>query len=289
MANVPAMVEKRLKSAVPRFKDILQKKVEEDVNEADTVTIITDILVEVFGFDRYSDITKEYGIRGNYKCDLAVVFKEKVAYLIEVKSIGTNLSEKHLKQAVNYAAREGIDDVVLTNGLQWQLHRVTTQGKVQTERLCELDFLNLDPKRTEDLEQLFLLCKRGVQKNAISEFYEHSQIFSPYTVGALLLTDPILRVVRAELRKLKSGMKPVSPEQIKDMLEKQIIKRDLLGEDGDEARKLIARATRKQRKAAMEKNKNDLSETQEAVNRESVEESSSNGDATKSIWRRFRR
>lgn len=285
MVSVPVAVEKQLKSAVPKFKDILQKKGEEDVNEADTVTIITDILVEVFGFDRYSDITKEYGIRGNYKCDLAVVLKERVAYLIEVKSIGTNLSEKHLKQAVNYAAREGINDVVLTNGLQWQVHRVTTQGKVQTERLCEFDFLNLDPKKREDLEQLFLLCKRGVQKNAMSEFYEHSQIFSPHTVGALLLTDPVLRVVRSELRKLKSGMKPVPPEQIKDMMERQVIKRDLLGEDGDEARKLIARATRKQRKAMAEKNKNDLSETQETANLESVGENNSTGG----IWRRFRK
>ena len=255
MIRVPVAVQRRLKSTVPQFKDVLQKKIEEDVNEADTVTIITDTLVEVFGFDRYSDITKEYGIRGNYKCDLAIVLKEKVAYLIEVKSIGTNLSEKHLKQAVNYAAREGIDDVVLTNGLQWKVYRVTTQGKVQTEKLCEFDFLKLDPKRIEELKPLFLLCKSGVQKNVIDEFYEHSQIFSPYTVGALLSTDPVLRVVRNELRKLKNGMKPVPREQIKDMIEKQIIKRELLGEAGAEARKLVARAARKRRKAAAEKNR----------------------------------
>ncbi len=283
MIRIPAAVEKRLKSAVPQFRDVLQKKSEEDVNEADTVTIITDILVEVFGFDRYSDITKEYGIRGNYKCDLAIVLKEKIAYLIEVKSIGTNLSERHLKQAVNYAAREGIDDVVLTNGLQWKVYRVTTRGKVQTEKLCEFDFLKLDPKRTEDLEPLFLLCKRGVQKNVIDEFYEHSQIFSPYTVGALLSTGPILRVVRNELRKLKSGMKPVPPDQIKDMIEKQVIKRELLGEAGEEARKLVARSAKKQKKAAAKKNKNDSSKTQEEVNREPVKESDSTGEVIKSV------
>ena len=40
-----------------------------DVNESDTVIIITDMFYYVFGYDKYSDLTGEVAIRGTY-CDL---------------------------------------------------------------------------------------------------------------------------------------------------------------------------------------------------------------------------
>ncbi|UYM16353.1 hypothetical protein [Endozoicomonas euniceicola] len=71
MANIPQKVKKRLTSSVPKFKKILTQAKVRDVNESDTVTIITDMLEEVFGFDKYSEITREFAIRGDY-CDLAI-------------------------------------------------------------------------------------------------------------------------------------------------------------------------------------------------------------------------
>ena len=44
MINIPAAVAKRLTTTVPKFKKILNKAKERDVNESDTVTIITDML-----------------------------------------------------------------------------------------------------------------------------------------------------------------------------------------------------------------------------------------------------
>jgi hypothetical protein len=43
-----------------------------DVSEADTVTIVKDLLAEVFGYDKYAELTGEFAIRGTY-CDLASV------------------------------------------------------------------------------------------------------------------------------------------------------------------------------------------------------------------------
>ena len=40
----------------------------------------------------------------------------KLHYLIEVKAIGSDLKENHVKQAVDYAANEGVDWVLLTTG-----------------------------------------------------------------------------------------------------------------------------------------------------------------------------
>lgn len=71
MNKIPAVVVKRLETAVPKFQKILKQAKERDVNEADTVTILTDMLQEVFGYEKYSEITSEYAIQGAY-CDLAV-------------------------------------------------------------------------------------------------------------------------------------------------------------------------------------------------------------------------
>ena len=58
MANVPAIVSKRLISTVPKFKTILLKAKEYDVNESGKVTIITNMLKDIFDFDKYSAITR---------------------------------------------------------------------------------------------------------------------------------------------------------------------------------------------------------------------------------------
>ena len=124
MNSIPPTVIKRLETAVPRFQKILKDAKERDVNESDTVTIVTDMLQEVFGYDKYSEITSEYAIQGTY-CDLAVIMKKRVEYLIEVKAIGLELNDRHIKQAVNYASSEGVRWVVLTNGAKWEIHRVS--------------------------------------------------------------------------------------------------------------------------------------------------------------------
>jgi len=85
MGNVPTAVAKRLITAVPKFKKVLTSARERDINESDTVTIVTDMLDEIFGFDKYSEITKEYCIQGTY-CDLAIKSGKRIEYLLEVKA-----------------------------------------------------------------------------------------------------------------------------------------------------------------------------------------------------------
>ena len=165
MANVPAVTSKRIATAVPKFRKVLEQARERDVNESDTVTIVTDILEEVFGFDKYTEITREYAIQGTY-CDLAIKSAKKVEYLIEVKAIGIGLKDTHLRQVVSYASQEGIRWVVLTNGIMWQIHRVTVDDRVESTRLIEFDFTALNPRKKDDEEMLFLLCKKGCSKRS---------------------------------------------------------------------------------------------------------------------------
>lgn len=248
MASVPAVTSKRLATAVPKFRKILDQARERDVNESDTVTIVTDILEEVFGFDKYAEITREYSIQGTY-CDLAIKSAKKVEYLIEVKAIGIELKEPHLRQAINYASHEGIKWVVLTNGINWQVHRVTLDSKVEAQKLIDFNFLELNARKKEDQETLFLLCKRGVQKDLIDEYFEFKQSVNRYTVGALILTEPVVAVVRRELRKIKDGLK-VSNEEIEELLRHEVLKRDLIeSEAAKDAIKNVNKALKKRTKS----------------------------------------
>ena len=248
MANIPSAVSKRFSSAVPKFKRVLKRAKERDVNESDTVTIVTDMLEEIFGFDKYSEITREFSIQGTY-CDLAVKSAKKIEYLIEVKAIGLSLSDNHLKQAVNYAAREGIKWIVLTNGIRWEVYRVSLEDRVHHEKLFDLDFAEINVRQKEAQETLFLLCKRGVQKDLIDEYYEYRQSVNRYTIGAMLLSDDVVSVIRRELRKVKSGV-IADVEEIKYLLETEVLKRDILeSAAGKEAIKELTKFKKKQAKA----------------------------------------
>lgn len=48
MASIPKKVVQRFSTEVPKFQKVLQIAKDRDVNESDTVSIITDILAEVF-------------------------------------------------------------------------------------------------------------------------------------------------------------------------------------------------------------------------------------------------
>ncbi|MCH9662141.1 MAG: hypothetical protein K0U66_00605, partial [Gammaproteobacteria bacterium] len=113
----------------------------------------------------------------------------------------------------------------------------------------EFDFTTLNPRKTDDQETLFVLCKRGVQKDLIDELYEHRQSFNRYTVGAVLLTEPILGTVARELRRMKEGLK-VSTDQLETLMREEVLKRDLIDSDAaKEATKTVQKILKKRLRA----------------------------------------
>lgn len=124
MGLVPVKVAKRISEALKRFQPIIDAARARDVNESDTVTIVTDVLQSVFGYDKYAEISSEHAIRGTY-CDLAIKLDGALTLLVEVKAIGLELKDQFVKQAVDYATNQGVEWVVLTNGHIWRAYSVT--------------------------------------------------------------------------------------------------------------------------------------------------------------------
>jgi len=51
MPHIPKAVVERFTRTAPRFQKVLESAKNRDVNESDTVAIVTDILADVLGYD----------------------------------------------------------------------------------------------------------------------------------------------------------------------------------------------------------------------------------------------
>lgn len=244
---MPNRVRERVVTGLKRMLPIVQQQKARDVSEADTVTLVKDLLSEIFGFDKYAELTSEHSIRGTF-CDLAVKLEEKLVQLIEVKSAGTALDDRHVKQAVDYASNQGVEWVLLTNASVWRLYQVIFAKPIDKRLLAEFDLAAIDWKKDEHLELLYLFTKEGFVKGAHLELRDHQDATSRFLLSALLVeNDSVISAIRRELRRVVDVL--VDDAAIVRVLREEVIKRDNLeGPDAEAATKRCCRAETKAQK-----------------------------------------
>ena len=249
MAAIPARVANRMGAGLKRFQPILAAARTRDVNESDTVVIVTDLLQEIFGYDKYSEITSEHMIRGTF-VDLAIKIDAALQLLIEVKAIGLDLKDSHVKQSVDYAANQGVEWVALTNGVTWRVYKVFFKKPIEHELVLEFNLCELNHRNQDHLELLWLLAKESWQKARLGEYHSQKQALSRFSLAALILSEPVLDVIRRELRRNSPGVK-IELEEIQEAIRNDVLKREVLeGEQAEVARKQIARASKRTLRSA---------------------------------------
>lgn len=244
MITIPTKAKERLTTGVKRFQAIIAKARDKDINESDTVTIIADILSDLFGYDKYTEITSEYAIKKTF-CDLAVQLDESPCFLIEAKAVGINLKDQQIRQAVDYGANSGIEWVLLTNTVNWKVYKIIFAKPIDMELVYEFDFLQLNPKRQSDLEMLFYLSKESMIKSSkitLADYYAQKQILNRFTFGQILLSESVLDVIKRQVKKMSPTSKLTS-EEIAQILADEVIKREVLdGESAADAKKKVSKA-----------------------------------------------
>jgi hypothetical protein len=244
MASVPKRVAERIVAGIKRYQPILASAKARDVGESDTVTIVKDMLADVFGYDKYSELTSEYSIRGTF-CDLATKIDGSLQTLIEVKAIGLELKDAHVKQAVDYAANQGVDWVLLTNGQTWRVYHVIFAKPIAQELIVDIDFCSMNTRSAHDIETLYLWCKEGWQKSVLGEYRDQRQALSRFAIAAVLQSEPIITVLRRELRRISPDVR-IEQDEVHAVLVNEVLKRDVVeGESATEARKRLAKAASK--------------------------------------------
>jgi len=242
----------RIAAELKKYQPVLADAKRRDISESDTVVIITDMLADVLGYDKYQEITSEFAIRGTY-VDLAVRVGRDIRFLVEVKSIGTELKDAHVKQAIDYGANQGIEWAILTNGVNWRIYRILFKQPIEKTLIFEADLSTLNLKDDDALTCIGTLSREGFTQSSMDALAQQKQATNKFTVAAILLSDPVIMMARRELRRLYPAVR-IDEDVLRSVIADEALKRDVV--DGDDAKvaqdeiKRAAKSARRQKAKA---------------------------------------
>ena len=237
--KIPKKAHDRLITGLKKYQPIVGKLRERDISEADTVTVIKDMLTDIFGYDKYIELTSEQQIRGTF-CDLAIKVEGKIYYLAEIKSAGTTLNDNHLRQAINYGAHQGIEWVILSNAIEWKIFRIKFGQPIDYEEVFSFDICKLSARSNDDLAMIYMLCRESISSDALTEFHRQAQIVNRYVISELVQSDAVVSILRRELRRLFDGVR-ATDEDLRIILTSDVLKRDTIDGDPPKAAKALVK------------------------------------------------
>jgi hypothetical protein len=211
----------RIRSAIKRFSRPLADLVARDANEGDTRLLVTDMLCEALGFDKYEDLTTEYQVKGEF-ADYGIRIDKQLIAFIEVKRCTTALNERHLRQVQMYAANEGVEWMLLTNGVVWQAYHLTAGLPLVVDLALEVDLLDEGTKLAEKVSALFFLSQESLKRRQIDELWQARRATAPASLAAALMSPVMLDELRKEIRRT-TGHNP-EVEQLAEALRTSVIR-----------------------------------------------------------------
>jgi predicted type IV restriction endonuclease/predicted transport protein len=228
--------KERIRRSLRKFRPIAAKALQNAVNEADTRVLVNALLSEALGWDPFAEITGEHLIRGQY-CDFAIKQDAGMFAIIEVKAANIPLSPKHLYQAAGYAASEGVDWVMLTNGADWQVYRVLFEKPVTQDLVFEVSLLDEETTPAQKTELLYLVSKEAQRAGELDAYYQKKAALCGANIAKALLSQKVLSALRSEMRRLHGHN--VSPQELATLLVQDVFRPDVQGND---TARLILRA-----------------------------------------------
>ena len=142
-------------------------------------------------------------IRGTY-ADYVVQSKGDRHFLVEVKALSLNLSDKHLRQTINYGANEGIEWAMLTNGKDIQFYKILFNKPIESKLIFKID-LSDATKIKESAEWLQHLHREEVIKKSLDLLWNKFMALETYTIAGLMFNSSVINFLKRELkRKFKS-------------------------------------------------------------------------------------
>ena len=214
----------RMKAAIKKFSKPLTDLVARDANEGDTRLLVTDMLCEGFGFDKYSELTTEYRVKGEFADYGIRIDKDLIAFL-EVKRVATRLAAKHLRQVESYAINEGVEWVILTSGVVWQVYHITGGLPIIVDLALEVDLLG-DDTLAQKANQLYYLSKESLKRRQMDALWQAKRATSPKSLAKVLCSDSVLSAIRKELKRTTGQV--VNEMDVRRLLKDTVLKPECL-------------------------------------------------------------
>jgi hypothetical protein len=213
----------RVKAAVRKFQKPLADLVARDANEGDTRLLVTDMLCDGLGYDKYEDLTTEYQVKVDF-ADYGVRVDKQLVAFIEVKRCAQALNEKHLRQVQSYAVNEGVEWMILTNGRAWQLWHMSPGLPVQMDMVLDVDLLS-DESVAKKSDAMFYLSREAFKRHQVDDLWKMRAATSAKAVTKALLTEKVIEEVRRELRRQTGHL--ADRDRIAQVLRDEIMRPDL--------------------------------------------------------------
>ena len=198
------------KRMLPVIYDARDKK----INESNTRMILDKIFIEIFGY-RMEEVKAEQESQGRW-ADYVLAVNDDNALVVEVKKAGMPLKSKQVFQATSYGAYSGIEWVLLTNLIEWQIYHIAVQDKVESNLVFSVDLSSGITQ--QDASSLVLISRYGMSRKGLIE-KEHLQAnaLSANSIISSIMTEDVIAKIRQVIKRDKGIT--LTHEQIKEALE----------------------------------------------------------------------
>lgn len=192
-----AKQQKLLNSLRSYRKDFLDGSLKE-LDESGTRLMINRFLSEVLGYKQLEEIKTEYMIKGTY-ADYVIQVNSKRHFLVEVKALSFQLSEKHLRQTVNYGANEGIEYALLTNGRHFEFYKIIFAQPISSRLVFTLDLGDAQGLKNA-AGHLQHRHKESVVKNSFKPLWNKCEATDPYNIAGVICSDAVLKFIKKMIK-----------------------------------------------------------------------------------------
>lgn len=167
-------------------KNYLHGKLTE-LDESGTRLMVNTFLTDVLGYSPIEEIKTEYMIRGTY-ADYVIQTKDTRHFLVEVKALSFALSDKHLRQAINYGANEGIEWALLTNGRYFEFYKILFNKPIESRKIFSFDMA--DGSQLKDcIELIQYLHKDSVTNKGLHYLWNKNCALDPNNIAGIYMPD----------------------------------------------------------------------------------------------------
>ena len=188
----------RIKDETIGFLSRLNVSLDNKENESDTRLLINKMLQKILGYT-LEDIKTEQKIQGR-RADYVLSIGGADVLVIEAKRIGMALREQQTFQATSYGAHGGIKWVILTNAMIWQLYRISTGDKIETDLVFTIDLR--DGLDDEEAYWFYLISKHGMsRKNILDNLWRKISALCYDNIVNVILTEDVVVKIRTNLTK----------------------------------------------------------------------------------------
>lgn len=185
-----------------------------ELDESGTRLMVNSFLIDVLGFTPIDEIKTEYMIKGTY-ADYMIQTNGIRHFLVEVKALSLELSDKHLRQTINYGANEGIEWALLTNGKSFDFYKILFNQPIESRKIFSIN-LSDGSLLKHHVEFLQYLHKDAIAKKSLRFLWNKCEALFPMSVLSIVYSKEVVSVIK-RLIKVKYGERCDDEDVIKTL------------------------------------------------------------------------